>query len=94
MNPLLVCVVCTHLELLYSGHVVAEHAVLQQGDGVTLTAHFLDLLTSTVTKKEVTSQLELTPPCWVLRSGAEVTCWPGFKRFTHLTPGSLMLCPW
>lgn len=65
---------CTHLELLYSCHVVAEHAVLQQRDGVTLTAHFLDLLTSTITKKEVTSQLEQTP-CWVLRFGAEVTYW-------------------
>lgn len=43
-----VSVACAHLELLYRRHVVAEHAIFQQGDGVTLTAHFLDLLTSAV----------------------------------------------
>ena len=37
-----------YLELIYTGHVVAEHAVLQHGDGVALAAHFLDLVTGTV----------------------------------------------
>ncbi len=41
-------VVFAHLELLYRRHVVAEHAVLQHGDGVALTAHFLNLLTGAV----------------------------------------------
>lgn len=37
-----------YLEFFHTGHVVAEHSVLQQGDGVALTAHFLDLLTCAV----------------------------------------------
>lgn len=41
-----------YLELLHAGHVVAEHAVLQHGDGVTLTTDFLDLLTCTVAERE------------------------------------------
>lgn len=32
------------LQLLDVGHVVAQHAFLQHGDGVALTAHLLDLL--------------------------------------------------
>lgn len=39
---------CTHLELLDRCHVVAEHALFQHGDGVALTAHLLNLLTSAV----------------------------------------------
>lgn len=37
-----------HLQLLHGRHVVAQHAILQHGDGVALTAHFLDLLASAV----------------------------------------------
>lgn len=40
-----------YLKLLHAGHVVAEHAVLQHGDGVTLTADLLDLLTCAVAKR-------------------------------------------
>lgn len=38
-----------HLKLLHGRHVVAEHAVLQHRDGVTLAAHFLDFISSAVT---------------------------------------------
>lgn len=40
-----------YLELLDAGHVVVEHAVLQQGDGVTLPADLLDLLTCAVAER-------------------------------------------
>lgn len=40
-----------YLELLHAGHVVAEHAVLQQGDGVALAADLLDLLACAVAEK-------------------------------------------
>jgi len=40
-----------YLELLHAGHVVAEYAVLQQGDGVTLTTDLLDLLTRAVAER-------------------------------------------
>lgn len=46
--PMFIYVGLTHLQLLHTGHVVAEHAILQQGDGVTLAADLLDLLTCTV----------------------------------------------
>lgn len=39
---------CLYLELLHRRHVVAEHAIFQHGNGVTLTAHFLNLVTSAV----------------------------------------------
>lgn len=41
----------THLELLHAGHVVAEHAILQHRDGVTLTTDLLDLLTCAVAER-------------------------------------------
>lgn len=41
-----------YLELLHAGHVVAEHAVLQHGDGVTLAADLLDLFTRAVAEEE------------------------------------------
>lgn len=41
-----------YLELLHASHVVAEHAVLQHGDGVTLATDLLDLFTRTVAEKE------------------------------------------
>lgn len=41
-----------HLELLHAGHVVAEHAVLQHGDGVTLPPDLLDLFTCAVTERQ------------------------------------------
>lgn len=54
-GPIKFSTVCVHLELLYRRHVVAQHAILQHGDGVTLTAHFLNLLTRAVAA-DVTSQ--------------------------------------
>lgn len=44
------CGVCVrlYLQLLHRRHVVAEHAIFQHGNGVTLTAHFLNLITSAV----------------------------------------------
>lgn len=41
----------SYLELLHAGHVVAEHAILQQGDGVTLAADLLDLLSCAVAER-------------------------------------------
>lgn len=40
-----------YLELLHAGHVVAEHAVFQHGDGVTLAPDLLDLFTRAVAEK-------------------------------------------
>lgn len=40
-----------YLELLHAGHVVAEHAILQHGDGVALAADLLDLLTCAVAER-------------------------------------------
>lgn len=40
-----------YLEFLNAGHVVAEHAILQHGDGVTLTTNLLDLITCTIAEK-------------------------------------------
>lgn len=40
-----------YLELLHTGHVVAEHAVLQHGDGVALASDLLDLLTCAVAER-------------------------------------------
>lgn len=76
-----------HLELLYGRHVVAEHALLQHGDGVALTADLLNLLAGTVAAGGQTKLLRkiTTPP----GSGK-----PRLRTVTHLTPGSLMLCPW
>lgn len=42
------CRLDAHLELLYRRHVVAEHALLQHGDGVALAADLLNLLAGTV----------------------------------------------
>lgn len=77
----------SHLELLYRRHVVAEHALLQHGDGVALTADLLNLLAGTVAAGGQTKLLRkiTTPP----GSGKS-----RLRKVTHLTPGSLMLCPW
>lgn len=40
-----------YLKLLDAGHVVAEHAILQHGDGVTLTTNLLYLITCTIAEK-------------------------------------------
>lgn len=45
------CLSLFYLELLDAGHVVAEHAILQHGDGVTLTTNLLDLITCTIAEK-------------------------------------------
>lgn len=45
------CLFLFYLELLNAGHVVAEHAILQHGDGVTLTTNLLDLITCTIAEK-------------------------------------------
>lgn len=48
----------TNLELLHTGHVVAEHPVLQHGDGVALTADLLDFLTCAVAGMGETGALQ------------------------------------
>lgn len=48
---------CLYLELLHGRHVVAEHAIFQHGNGVTLGAYFLNLVTSAVAA-EVTQEPE------------------------------------
>lgn len=45
------CLSLFYLELLDAGHVVAEHAILQHGDGVTLTTNLLYLITCTIAEK-------------------------------------------
>lgn len=74
-----------HLKLLHRRHVVAEHAVLQHGDGVTLTAHFLDFVTSAVaTGSDITFSFHLLfllrgesrvngPDSWVTHAVSMVT---------------------
>lgn len=45
------CFSLFYLELLNTGHVVAEHAILQHGDGVTFTTDLLYLIACTIAEK-------------------------------------------
>lgn len=94
---------CLYLELLHRRHVVAEHAIFQHGNGVTLSAHFLDLVTSAVAAG---SYIRVGVNVTYVSEGADcLFLLPSLKQhtdlwrreiiqMTHLTPGSLMLCPW